>query len=257
METSKRLWIPPQPSILTPADFNLSPKEEAFIAESRDSLLDIQKKCQKYSPTEYFCIVAREGLRALERGNYGVGAAYIIRENGDEIIVVSHNQAWSKADSSAHAEHELINTVESIDNGYDTYSDRILVRRNAPDDKCVRILIAGIEPCITCVGKIANHGVVDELWIGQAEPDSGALLDGRSQKLPSRWQDDLEDIHIILQDQSIDPGLNKMLYDMFADYRSDVWLRLHTRKKSRMSHFMENASRLFQNRLVESLLMSK
>ncbi len=244
MSREKGIWTPPSLGTLTSADFDMSPREREFITRSRQYLRNLQAHCDPFSLDFYFSLVAQEGLQALERGNYGIGAIYIYNHNGREIIIGSHNRAYSGGDSSAHAEHELLNAVDSLAGGHSTYVNRIKLRRKTMDKHDRRILVAGMEPCVSCVEKLLNHGAVTDLWIGRAEPDSGSVLDGRDRGLHPRKRKALkEQIKISLLANSIDPELSKMLGDMFFNFRSKVYLRLQQRKEARMENFEANVAR--------------
>ncbi|MEM5536423.1 nucleoside deaminase [Neptuniibacter pectenicola] len=108
-------------------------------------------------------------LRALEQGNYGVGAVLVDRDSN--LLVEAGNQVFSEGfDSSAHAEMRVIDQFERM---YPNYPDRKGLQ-----------LITSLEPCPMCCGRILAAGIGQIIYLSQDK--SGGMM-SHCDNLPAAW----------------------------------------------------------------------
>ncbi|MBI2641793.1 hypothetical protein HYW87_04360 [Candidatus Roizmanbacteria bacterium] len=169
-------------------NFIIQKRVKQYLNKTFSFLVTIGRSVKPFSLEEYFFLAVEQGLISLKEGNYGVGALYIFRKNGKEIIFTGRSRIISEQNTGLHAEEDVIDVVESIARGEKKYRGRIVKIRKAPAVESKRILISTLEPCIGCVRRILTHKV-DEIIIGLKELLSGAMLDGREKMLPPLWQD--------------------------------------------------------------------
>lgn len=147
----------------------------------------MRQEARPYSFQEYFSLALSQATTALEEGNYAIGALYVYRANGNEIVIGGRNTSISKKNTHSHAEEDVLDAVEALDRGERIEKGRILTIRKAPHDHEEKILIASLEPCIGCLRRLTTHKP-DSVWIATPDVTAGAMLDGREQMLPPFWQ---------------------------------------------------------------------
>jgi tRNA(Arg) A34 adenosine deaminase TadA len=151
----------------------------------------MRKEAKPYSFQEYLSLAANQALKALKEGNYGIGAVYVYRVSGQEYVIGGRNGIISRKDTHLHAEQDVIDAVESLARGETKYKDRLILERPAPHGHEERMLVASLEPCIMCAGRIATHKL-DTLYIGAKDELAGAMLDERRDGLSVLWKQMLD-----------------------------------------------------------------
>lgn len=190
------------------------------IAKSRPLAKELFVTSKPYSPQEYLSLAINEGLSALEDGNYGIGAVYVLRHEGTEYVLGGHNKLRSHKSSHPHAEEDVIDTMEAIERGEQDALSHVILVRPAPVPNTQRILVTSLEPCIGCVRRIATHKL-DEVIIGAEDSKAGAMLGGR-EKLPGRWPEWMEKVKKTVadfdnpeSDNYIDPKYRDLIWKTF------------------------------------------
>lgn len=161
-------------------------KRSAYANFVRKHVLPAMRAgAQPYSFQEYFTLALSQATEALTEGNYAIGAVYVYRANGREVVIGGRNVSVSRRNTHSHAEEDVLDAVEAVDRGEKIDRKRILAQRIAPHDKEEKILVTSLEPCIGCYRRLTTHKP-DAVWI--ATPDAnGAMLDGRQDGLPGIW----------------------------------------------------------------------
>ncbi len=140
-----------------------------------------------YSAQEYLGWANEQALLANKEGNYGVGAVYVLRNQGREFVIGGRNGIISRKDTHLHAEQDAIDAIESLARNEDVYKDRVLSVRSAPHNREERAIYTSLEPCPMCTARILTHKV-DTVFIGTPDDYAGTMLDGRQDGLPALWQ---------------------------------------------------------------------
>lgn len=164
----------------------LSPEVTAYITSTAPKVAKMIDTAPKYSFQEYLGLAVQQALTALSEGNYGIGAVYVFRQQGTEYIIGGRNGLVSRADTHLHAEQDAIDAVESLARGEIVYSDRLLLKREAPHEHTEKLLVTSLEPCPMCCARILTHKV-DTVYIGSPDELGGAMLGGREMGLPPLW----------------------------------------------------------------------
>lgn len=158
-----------------------------FVKSSEKTIYEMRRDSLRYSFQEYLSLALSQAITALEEGNYGIGAVYIFRHKGRELIVVGRNQMISRKNTHLHAEEDVISSFEGLLRGEKRYKSNVHLTRKAPHKKTEKILVTTIEPCIGCLRRIITHKV-DSLFIGQKDLLGGAVLDDKHKHLPEMWK---------------------------------------------------------------------
>jgi tRNA(Arg) A34 adenosine deaminase TadA len=161
---------------------------EEYIARFATQVDAMKRKAKPYSFQEYSSFAASQALIALQEGNYGVGAVYVYRRDGQEFVFGGRNGIISKKDTHLHAEQDAIDIIESLARGEQTRRDRLLVQRNAPHNNEEKILITSLEPCPMCTVRILTHKI-NAVYICAPDDIAGSMLEGRENILPILWRD--------------------------------------------------------------------
>lgn len=188
---------------------------------------------KKYSFQEYLALTLYQGATALEKGDYGIGALYVVRANGIETIIGGRNKILSEKDTHFHAEEDVIDQVEKLRNGNEIADGNIILQRPAPPtegndhDKVERFLVTTLEPCIGCTRRITSNKV-DEVWIAAPDEGVGAMLEGRENQLPSLWSDRVKKLvrHTPSDDSEsiyyVDPKYQSIGLEMFLSTQQEA-----------------------------------
>jgi tRNA(adenine34) deaminase len=149
---------------------------------------------EKYVDDPMGIQVCREALRALEEGNYGVGA--IITGRNGEIIVRSRNQVFEPTfRSDGHAEMVALNDLE---------------RRRPQEDPASLTLYVSLEPCPMCLSRLKLAGVGRVRYLAS---DAAGGMVHLHDRLPPIWR-------LLNPDQDFDqanvsPALSRLAVRLF------------------------------------------
>lgn len=178
-------------------------------------------EAQPYSFQEYFAMTLSQGVRALEEGSYGVGAVYVYRANGVEIILGGRQASVSKRNTHLHAEEMVIDEIEALSRGERVEKENVLAIRNAPHDKEEKLLICSLEPCIGCYRRLTTHNP-DSVWIATTDAN-GAMLDGRQEVLPGIWSTRSQKRGIQVVTPSDDPNSLTYINPLYRDIAVEMF----------------------------------
>ena len=174
-----------------------TPEERASYVKylKNDLIPQMFMKAEQFSFQEYLALAMYQGATALEDGDYGIGAIYVVRAQGKETVIGGRNKILSQKNTHFHAEEDAIDNFEKLRNGDRIDPKNILLQRASPPlnesedpNKVERFLVTTLEPCIGCTRRITSNKV-DQVWIASPDVGVGAMLDGREDQLPALWSD--------------------------------------------------------------------
>jgi tRNA(adenine34) deaminase len=108
---------------------------------------------------EFMSLALKEAERALDMGDYPVGAVLTVN---DEFVDQARNSILTDAQTTAHAEQKLLRSNSA--------QLRRLIRENKAQDIC---LYTTLEPCLMCLGVAVLHRV-RRIVIASPDPHGGA-----------------------------------------------------------------------------------
>lgn len=164
----------------------------------------MRQEAKPYSFQEYFALALEQATRALQEGNYAIGAVYVYRANGIEYVIGGRNTTVLEKSTHPHAEEKTIDLAEKLDRGENIGKEYVLLKRPAPHGKKEKILLSSLEPCIGCLRRITTHKP-DAVLIATPDVTAGAMLPPRDKMLPPFWQTRVEKRGINVITPSDDP----------------------------------------------------
>lgn len=154
-----------------------------------------------FSVEEYFIAILDKAVYANEAGDYGIGAALVLRVGGVEVVSLGWSTMLTKHDPLGHAETNAITRLRRFLSG--RQSDRIhqaaywrdlpsilgsgkkIYLRPATAGPAAQ-LFTSLEPCPMCTVAIMNAGI-ERVVVAVPDEPAGALGPGRLGKLPPLW----------------------------------------------------------------------
>lgn len=151
------------------------------------------------SNQEYLALTVLEAMSALNKGNYGIGAIYIIKEGDKEYIISGQNSLFTDAYPHSHAEHNSMKHVVDLSRGDIRNIENVIAVRSRTDGKTDlhSEIATSLEPCPMCMLGMLNHegqtGKDFKKVIIGAKDDGGAFwLENPLKKLPPVWRNILK-----------------------------------------------------------------
>jgi tRNA(Arg) A34 adenosine deaminase TadA len=227
------------------SDGYLLERVTGYIAQRLESVIP-------HSTEEYFTVILDRAVRASEVGDYGIGAALLLRADGVEVVTLGWSTMVTGHNPLGHAEIGAISQMKRFLSAIRanraqqhvgrwgdlrsvlSSSDRIFLRPAAADRPAVE-LFSSLEPCPMCTVAIINAGI-DRVLIALPDEPAGALGPGRLDKLPPLWPSlaraqGLEVKFAVSQliqksDTYLPPELVSLLHDAFWTTKEAVDSRL-------------------------------
>jgi tRNA(Arg) A34 adenosine deaminase TadA len=178
----------------------LSDDRTTPLAAAAQIAVDCLRSAPPYSTAEYFAILLARAVRAVERGDYGIAAAVVIRSEVTEVVSLGLNSLITRRDPAGHAEmnalHRLVELegdgpdrprVQAWEGVADALDDRAdLLVRPAPSGQSGISVYATLEPCPMCTVGLINAGAT-RIVIAIRDPVAGALAPERLERLAPLW----------------------------------------------------------------------
>jgi tRNA(Arg) A34 adenosine deaminase TadA len=184
-----------------------------------------------YSSEEMFLRLLERGADAREAGNYGIAAAYVVRDAGIEVACFGQSTMFSAGDPRGHAEMNALRLAARLARGPELQTARILedesltLVRDAPHDRFETVLYSTLEPCPMCTVAILNSGV-GRVVVGCADEAAGSIL--RLDTLAPLWgalaqQRGLEvEVVGVTRDEPVASELLELLRSLFFDSKEPL-----------------------------------
>jgi tRNA(Arg) A34 adenosine deaminase TadA len=182
----------------------MSDSSAASFPENASRLLSQLPASSPYTAAEYYSALLGRAIQASRDGDYGIGAALVVRYPDIELIVLARNTLISQRDPLGHAEANAIRQLRdflrldasararnvlpwtgpvSAAEG----SGNIFVRPAAPDSAASpsgeSVLYATLEPCPLCTVAILNSRI-ENVIIATPDDLGGALGPRHLEKMP-------------------------------------------------------------------------
>jgi tRNA(Arg) A34 adenosine deaminase TadA len=175
-----------------------------FLEYATEYLMSHHSSVQPYTADEYFTVLLGRAIQATLIGDYGIGAALVVRYQSVELVSVARNTAISGYDPFGHAEANAIRYLRdfmNLDPGERVqnilpWSDSLSVA-NSSNNIFVRpallaspneesVIYTTLEPCPMCTVAIMNSRIQSVIIATPDEP-GGVLAPERLAKLPGIW----------------------------------------------------------------------
>jgi tRNA(Arg) A34 adenosine deaminase TadA len=176
----------------------------SFPEHINGGLLSQLPPCAPYTAAEYYSALLGRAIQASRDGDYGIGAALVVRYPDVELVVLARNTVISQRDPLGHAEsnairqlHDflrldasarLLNVLPWIDPvSAAEGSGNVFVRPASPvapaSPAGESVLYATLEPCPLCTVAIMNSRI-ENVIIATPDELGGALAPRHLEKLP-------------------------------------------------------------------------
>lgn len=181
------------------------PGGEALARQIEAYMRSRLRSVQPYTAEEYFAVLLDRAARASRAGDYGIGAALVVRYSDVEIVSVGRNTVISARDPFGHAEANSIrhlqrlislgeaNLAGQVAEWTEVHSvmaspagPDIFLRPASPSRKLGSLLYTTLEPCPMCTVAILNSRI-EHVVIAVPDEPGGALAAERLVKLPGVW----------------------------------------------------------------------
>lgn len=172
----------------------LDPKiEYSLFVETPNTIISMITESEQFSFQEYMALACMEGLKSIATGNNPIGALMVVREGGFEYIFGGHNRTNTKNSKHFHAEQDAIDAWENWTENKS--EDKLLLKRRAPDDKELRMVVTTREPCANmCAGRIINtRPPITKIMIATLDKEGGAMGPGHDGLLAPHAKQDWEE----------------------------------------------------------------
>lgn len=156
----------------------------------------------KYADDRYALEAARQALKSVQQGGYGIGAVLIDAKGN--ILEKAHNEQLQQLRTDLHGEMTLLTKFEQ--------SPTAKKYRNGLQYKQGVVCISSAEPCPMCTIRLATAGINTRYTA--TGPDDG--MTARADCLPAAWRDLVKKISFTKGNCS--PELQKISHLLFFTF---------------------------------------
>jgi tRNA(Arg) A34 adenosine deaminase TadA len=195
----------PAPRLHQPGGSEMSTSgSQPFPENATEYLRSHLSSVEPCTTTEYFAVLLGRAIQATLVGDYGIGAALVVRYLDVELVSLARNTVISEYDPFGHAEANAIRylrdflRLDLVARGQNVLpwtdpllvansSHRIFVRPASPAAPVAEsVIYTTLEPCPMCTVAILNSRIQDVIIATPDEP-GGVLAPERLAKLPGIW----------------------------------------------------------------------